>query len=176
MNSLTTLLQNALGLGIQPKDLSYANMLMRALVIFFAALIMLRIADKRSFARKSPFDIVLAFILGSTLSRSINGSAPLLESIVSGFALVLLHRAMAFAARISPPFSRLIKGRACQVIDDGEIVQRGMSQQNLTTGDLIEDLRLNGSTNDPAEVAQAWIERNGDLSVLKKPKPEGGNQ
>jgi len=33
---------------------------------------------------------------------------------------------------------------------------------------VLEDLRLNGGLNDPAEVEEAWMERNGDISVLKK--------
>ncbi len=44
--------------------------------MFAAALVMVRSGDKRFFARKSAFDVILGFMLASVLSRAINGSAP----------------------------------------------------------------------------------------------------
>jgi uncharacterized membrane protein YcaP (DUF421 family) len=172
MTDVSTSLHSLFGIGVDARSLGIVPIVLRALLIFFAALVMLRLADKRSFARKSAFDIVLAFVLGSTLARAINGSSPLLPTIIAGFVLVVLHRAMSFAARLSPWFSALIKGNSYLVIENGRTIEHALRSHNLTTGDLIEDLRLKGSTNDPAEVTEAWIERNGDLSVVKKKSPD----
>jgi uncharacterized membrane protein YcaP (DUF421 family) len=54
---------------------------LRALIMFIAALIIVRLGSKRFLARKTAFDFILAFMLGSMLSRAINGSAELLPTL-----------------------------------------------------------------------------------------------
>ncbi|MFN2476985.1 MAG: DUF421 domain-containing protein [Chthoniobacterales bacterium] len=160
--------ESALGLGVEPKHLTLINMVLRGFIVFFAALVMVRTGDKRFFARKSAFDVILGFVLASVLSRGINGSAPLFQTIGAGFALVWLHRFLAACARRWHPFGHLIKGGSDIVIKDGQLMQDAMRKNNLTERDVLEDLRLNGALTDPAEVEEARIERNGDLSVIKK--------
>src|SRR6478735_4901217 len=113
--------QTLFGPGIEPKDLTIVHVCMRTMVIFFAALIMIRIADRRFLARKSGFDTLVGFILASTLSRAIHGSAQLFPTIVVGFFVVFIHRALAKVAFHSDAFSKLIKGRPEEVIRDGHL-------------------------------------------------------
>jgi len=41
-----------------------------------------------------------------------------------------------------------------------------MRKSNLSDHDLMEMLRLNGNTADPRDVAAAYLERNGEISVI----------
>ena len=45
-----------LGLGAEPKELTFLQVSLRGIVVFFAALVMVRLASKRSFADKTAFD------------------------------------------------------------------------------------------------------------------------
>ena len=159
------------GIGVEPKDYTVLHVCMRTLIIFFTALVMIRVADRRFLARKSGFDTLLGFILASTLSRAINGSAKLLPTIVVGFFVVFIHRVLAKIAFHSDAFSNLIKGQPDDVIRDGKLKREVMARYDLTEGDLIEDLRLNAMLDDFAKVREARIERDGQLSVI----PEGKN-
>jgi uncharacterized membrane protein YcaP (DUF421 family) len=58
-------LKDAIGSGVQATDLSTAQVCLRAVIVFFAALIIVRFADKRFFARKNAFDVILGFVLAS---------------------------------------------------------------------------------------------------------------
>lgn len=158
----------ALGLGLEPKNLTLGNMVLRGAIVFAAALTMVRIGDKRFFSRKSAFDVILGFILASVLSRGINGSAPLFQTLGTGFALVWLHRLLGLTARRWHAFGQLIKGHSDKVIEHGQLVQAALRKNHLSERDVLEDLRLNGSVNDISEVEEAWMERNGDISVIKK--------
>lgn len=158
----------ALGLGLEPKNLSLTNMVLRGAVVFAASLLMVRTGDKRFFARKSAFDVILGFILASVLSRAVNGSAPFFQTLGTGFALVWMHRLMGMAARHWHGFGFLIKGEAEKVIEKGRVIEQALQKNDMSERDLLEDLRLNGSTTDLAAVEEAWMERNGDLSVIKK--------
>src|SRR5207253_282098 len=139
---------------------------MRTLIVFLAALVMIRLADRRFLARKSGFDTLVGFILASTLSRAINGSAQIVPTIVVGFLVIFIHRALAKMAFHSDAFSELIKGKSKEVIRDGKLDHEVMAQYDLTEGDLIEDVRLRANLDDFGKVHEARIERNGEVSVI----------
>lgn len=63
----------------------------RAALIFAYGLLLVRVAGRRAFARWSALDIVVAIIVGSNLSRSLTGSAPLFPTIAATALLMLLH-------------------------------------------------------------------------------------
>ena len=75
MNAFYNSLSLLLGLGAEPKDLTFIQISLRGVVVFIATLIMVRLGHKRSLSRKTAFDAVLLVILASVLSRAINGSA-----------------------------------------------------------------------------------------------------
>jgi len=138
----------------------------RAVVIFFSALVLIRIADKRFLANKTGFDMLFAFILGSSLSRAINGAAPLVNTIAVGFIIVLIHRALARLAYHSRPICQLLKGKSEIIIRDGVLDRAVMARNDITEADITEDMRLKTNINDFKKVREARIERNGEISVL----------
>jgi uncharacterized membrane protein YcaP (DUF421 family) len=159
-------LQTLFGAGVEPKDLTFLHVTMRTLVLFFSALVMIRVADKRFLAGKTGFDALVGFLLASTLSRAINGTAPLPETIAVGFLVVFLHRGLSKLAAHNETFCHLIKGRSEQVIANGKLDHQVMSRNDLTEGDLMEDMRLKAQIDDFAKVRDARIERNGEISVI----------
>ena len=169
LNQAYDFLRPILGLSEDPKELNTLQVTLRALIGFAAAIAIVRVADKRFLSRKTAFDVVLGLIIASLLARAINGSAPLGPTIVSGFALVLAHRLLAFLSLKSHWFGNLIKGRSDQIIADGQVDEEALKKHNFTKRDLMEDLRLEG-VRSPEEVESARLERSGDLSVIKKRK------
>lgn len=166
---------NLLGVGVNPHDMTLLQMSLRAIVIFAVALCLIRFADKRFLANKTGFDVLLVFVLGSTLSRAINGAAPLLGTIFVGFIVVLLHRILAALAYRSYWLCALLKGTSDKVIVDGELKEDIMRKHHLTEADIKEDMRLKTNVWDFSQVREARIERNGEISVIAKPENNGSN-
>lgn len=75
MEAMWSSVQSILGLGIEPKELTFLQISLRGLVVFTVSLVMLRLGDRRALAQKTAFDTVLIVLLASVLSRAINGSA-----------------------------------------------------------------------------------------------------
>ena len=75
MNTFSQLLHTLLGIGTEPKDLTFLQVSIRGVIVFIATLIMVRLSSKRSLAEKTAFDAVLIVIIASVLARAINGSA-----------------------------------------------------------------------------------------------------
>lgn len=170
MNSLHNHLDTLLGLSIEPRELSLLQLGLRSVVVFTAALLMLRLAHKRFFAGKNAIDVLLTFILASTLSRAINGSAPFFGTIAVGFFLVILHTSLTWTACRFHGFGKWLKGNVEVLVRDGQVDDRTMQKHHISLRDLNEDLRLNGGVSDLKKVAEATLERNGEISVRRKPR------
>jgi uncharacterized membrane protein YcaP (DUF421 family) len=125
----------------------------------------LRAGAKRFLGRKTAFDIVVSFILGSMLSRAVNGSAAFFPTLGASFVLVLFHRLLAALCFRFHRLGTLVKGSEDLIVANGQIQQDALRRNYLSEGDLLEDLRLRSIT-DPRKVNEARIERSGDVSVI----------
>ena len=126
MNTFSNFVGPLLGLGSEARDLTFLQISLRAVIVFLATLIMVRLGHKRSLARKSAFDAILLVILASFLARAINGTAPLFATIGAGFIIVLLSRLLALIAYHSHLFGILIKGRPEIIVENGELIPSTM--------------------------------------------------
>lgn len=155
-----------LGLELEPKNLTFFQISLRGIIVFVITLVMVRCGDKRFLSNKTPFDAVLGFILASMLARAVNGSAAFFPTLAGGFVVVGLHRLLAFATRRWHKLGNLIKGTSDPVIRDGQVMKANLKRNDISQDDLLEDLRLNGSVDQVADVKSAHVERNGKISVV----------
>jgi uncharacterized membrane protein YcaP (DUF421 family) len=156
-----------LGLGLEPKQLTFLQISLRGIIVFVATLAMIRLGHKRSLARKTPFDAVLIVILASVLSRAINGSAAFFATLGGSIVIVLVHRLFALIAYHSHFFGILIKGQPEVIVENGGLVVKTMRRNHISRHDLEEDLRLDAELESTSEVKIARVERSGDISFIK---------
>jgi len=168
MNALQNFSLALLGPDGKATELNLLHISLRALVIFVSGIIMVRIGDRRSLSQKTAFDAVFIVLIGSMLSRAINGTAPFYTTIAAGFVLMIIHRVCAFGACKSHAFGKLLKGQAITLVRDGKIQRDEMQRSLVSDHDFQEDLRLSGKTEDVSTIALAQLERSGDISFIKK--------
>lgn len=154
-------------IGEDAGHIAWWQMTNRAIIIFAYALIIYRVAPRRSFAQLSAADIVLTVILGSSLSRALTGNAPVLPTLAATAVLVGLHAGLALLAPRSRLVSRVVKGRSVTLVKDGRPDWPAIRRLHLGEHDLMEHLRLNGLKS-MEQVEEAHIERNGRISIIKK--------
>lgn len=159
-------LTQMMGLGSEPKELTFLQISLRGVIVFMAALLMVRWADKRFLARMAAFDAVLGFILASMLARAVNGSSAFFPTLGGGFVLVGLHRLVGALAFRSDRFGIWVKGNAQTLVEAGKKNQTNLRNNHISEKDLLEELRLNGQTNRLEKVRLATMERNGQISVM----------
>jgi uncharacterized membrane protein YcaP (DUF421 family) len=161
-------LDAALGLGRDAATLTFAQISLRGVIVFIAALVIVRCGDRRFLSQKTAFDAVLGFILASMLARAVNGTAAFFPTLGGGFVLVGLHRLLAYGARRSHTLGLLIKGRSDVLIRDGVLDDDLARRRRLSEHDVLEDLRLHGNVQHVGDVALAVFERNGHITVVPK--------
>jgi uncharacterized membrane protein YcaP (DUF421 family) len=167
MDNLWQGLQWALGIGLEPKSFNVFQVSLRAIVVYLGGLAILRVGENRFLGKFTAFDIILGFVLGGILSRAINGSGPLIPTLIATALLVGLHFLLARTAFHSRRFGQAVKGMPEVLVKDGEVVWEGMRRKSLSERDLEEALRLKASLTSCKQVQEARFERNGDISIIK---------
>ncbi len=153
--------------GISESSLTWYQMSLRAVGVFFAALAIMRIGSHRVFGKNTAFDIILGIIYGSVLSRAITGNSPFWPTLAAALTLVMLHKLLAMLAFSSHSgFGNLIKGRPHELVKDGELQWKAMRNNSVTENDIKEALRNSGHKPDISSVHRAYLERSGDISII----------
>jgi uncharacterized membrane protein YcaP (DUF421 family) len=164
----TSFFIDLLGLHAEANSITAAQVAARAVLVFCAALAMLRVAGPRTFGRGTAFDLVLKITLGSLLSRAVMAASPLWSTLLACAIFVGLHRLMAVAAYHYEGFGWLIKGKSTQLAEEGQLLRDQMRQSDITEKELLEGLRETASTSSLDQVESMYLERSGKISVVKK--------
>ena len=154
-------------IGRDTDPIAWWQMGIRTVIIFVWAMVLYRVVPRRAFGSNATIDIVLVVVLGSTLSRAITGNAPLLPVIGATALLAVLYSITILASARSDLVGRLVKGRSVRLIRNGELDEDVMRRAHIGEGDVRESLRLQGVA-EVEHVAAAYLERNGEISVIRK--------
>jgi uncharacterized membrane protein YcaP (DUF421 family) len=147
-------------------NLSILMMVLRAVIVFFTTLLFIRIAKKRFLGRNTAFDIVLSIIMGSLLARTINGSAPLLHTLITALVIIGLHYSFTNLIARSPRFGSFFEGTPKELMKDGKFNRKALLEHHLTEDDVMEAVRLHANSNSIKNVKQCYLENNGKLSIV----------
>lgn len=144
------------------------QMAARAVIVFLAALAMLRVVGSRSFGRDTAFDLVLKFTIGSLLSRAVVAASPFGGTLLACTVFIGLHHLLAIAAYRFDGVGRLIKGKAVILAQQGQLHRDAMRQSDITEEDMLEGVREGASMASMEQADTIWLERSGTISVVKK--------
>lgn len=144
--------------------------LVRGIIGFFTLLIFARILGKQQISQLTFFDYVLGITIGSTASTL---TTDLTSSAWAHWVGLLTWAVICFAMQLatlkSKTISSYIDGEPTIVIMNGKIMEDAMKKMRFRLSDLLEQLR-GKDVFDLKEVQFAVLEKDGQLSVLKKPE------
>ncbi len=141
--------------------------LLKALLIFIVAIILLRLAGKRSLAETTVSEAVLRISIGAVLIQPLALKHEW-EAIYAGTLLII---GIILVAKIQiwfPKSRKYINGVPSVLIKDGKMMLEELKKARLTTDEIQSALRLQkiGSVED---VELAILESNGKISTILKP-------
>lgn len=144
------------------------QMTTRAVLVFFAALALLRLSGPRTFGGSTAFDLVVKIMLGAILSRAVVAASSFGGTLLAGLAFVLLHRGLAWASYHYDWVDKIVKGQVYLLAEKGQARPEQLRQLNLSEKDLREGLHENGNVASLADTETVYLERDGSISVVKK--------
>lgn len=144
------------------------QMTTRAIIVFFAALGLLRLSGARTFGGSTAFDLVVKIMLGSIMSRAVVAASPFWGTLLAGLAFVLLHRGLAWGSFHYNWVDKLVKGQVYLLAEKGQPNREQLRQLNLSEQDLREGLHESGNVASLADTEAVYLERDGSISVVKE--------
>ncbi|PSK91665.1 DUF421 domain-containing protein [Taibaiella chishuiensis] len=150
------------------EQLAPLPMMLRALLVFFAALLLLRVGGIRIFGQKSALDNVIVIMLGAVLARGVVGASPLFSAIAASGVMVVVNRLLAWASERNNELNRLLKGNAVVLFENGKLLDEAMKQVNLSKSDLLESLHLEMKQESFEGIDKVILETNGRISFIAK--------
>ena len=153
--------------GVEDR-LDIYHMCVRAFLMFFITLALIRIGGMRIFGLKTAFDSILVIMLGAVLGRGVVGASPFFSTVAAGFVMVLVHRILSQLSRKYKSVGKVVKGEHESLYEDEKYKEDKMKQHGISEDDIKEAVRSNLNTHSMSEVKEVIIEKNGELSVIKK--------
>ena len=144
-----------------------AHIALRALAAFVFLLVLLRLSGKRAVAQASPFDFVLALMLGELVDKFLTAHVAAPQFLVATGTLAVLHAFTARASHASHFFARFVEGEPVVFQRGGVPLAAALRRERLSGGEVEEMLRHHGlDLADWDEVVEARLETSGHASVL----------
>jgi uncharacterized membrane protein YcaP (DUF421 family) len=162
-------IQSLFGFGRSGGDLNALQMVLRTVLVYAFTLAIVRLGSKRFLSHATAFDTVVGIMLGSIMSRAIDGSSPFFRTLLAGAALVGMHWLIAALSLHFDWLGTLVKGHSILLIKDGKLQTKGLRAARLSEHDLKQALRMQNNHTDPANIKSAHLERSGSISVIPFP-------
>jgi len=144
--------------------------LVRGIIGFFTLLIFTRILGKQQVSQLTFFDYVVGITIGSTassLTTDLTSRAwPHWVGLITWSVLCYILQLITLKSKTAEIF---LDGEPTIIITNGKILEESMKKFRYTIGDLLAQLRDKG-VFDLADIAYAVLEKDGQLSILKKPE------
>jgi uncharacterized membrane protein YcaP (DUF421 family) len=149
-------------------SVSASELIIRAVVIYFALFALLRFVGKKHVGELAPFDLIVLLILSETVSNALSGEdKSLIGGLISAATLIALVTAVSFVSWRSKKVERFLEGVPKILVRHGTRREEVMAQQQVTISELLEALRRNGCTN-IADVRAAVLENDGKISIIMR--------
>lgn len=140
----------------------------RAIIIYFAVIIALRIMGKRQIGELTPHELVITILVSQVAIIPLqDNSMPLANMMIPILIFVALEIIVSAISMKSMGFRNIIQGKPIFVIRNGKLDEKQLKRLRITVDDLMDALRENGCF-DISEVQDAVVETNGTISVLLK--------
>ena len=149
-------------------DIPWWSLVIRAGVVYLAVIVLLRIAGKRQVAQMGMTEFVALLLISNAVQNSMNGGDnSLVGGLILAAVIIALSTLLAYLTYRKASLERLVQGRPTLLIHHGQVLHKHLAHELLPERELKQLLRKQG-IHDITEVAEAVLESDGFISVVKK--------
>ena len=142
--------------------------IIRAVGMYFMAMVMVRVLGKRALGELGPFDFVVMVGVGHTVvAIALDKSIPVSEGIAVLLTFAGLEYMVSFLALKNAKISSWISGKPKTLIENGCILRENLRREMFNVDDLMQELRKQG-IRDVNQVEKGILEACGGFSVILK--------
>lgn len=144
--------------------------LIRAAILYFAVVFMVRLMGKRQIGELQPSELVVTILISEIASLPMQDTSISVLSSVASLILLVSFEIITSAINLkSSKLRTIMQGHPIIVIRSGKIDVKALKKLRLTVNDLLSALRQK-DIFEISQVSYAVFETNGKMSVLLKPE------
>jgi uncharacterized membrane protein YcaP (DUF421 family) len=153
-------------------DIPWFHLIIRAVIVYLAILVLLRVAGKRQIGQMGMIEFVALLLISNAVQNSMNGGDnSITGGIILAVTLIVLSALFARLTYRSRKLEMLIQSRPTLLIHHGKILHDHLKRELLTVRELKQLLRRQG-IHDLDEIAEAVLESDGFISITKRSEVE----
>ena len=142
--------------------------ILRCLIIYLIALLIIRVMGKRQIAQMQPFELVITLIIADLATVPMaDVSIPLFNGILPLMVLAVLHFFITLLSCKSLRIRCFFNGRPIILVTPNGIDESALKKMNVTINDVLEACRYAGYVT-LEDVQYVIMETNGNISVIPK--------
>jgi uncharacterized membrane protein YcaP (DUF421 family) len=139
---------------------------LRALVVYGVVLVVIRVLGKRTIGNFTPFDLLVALMLGEVVDEIIYADVTLTQGLVAIGTIALAQYANSWMSYWDHGLAKLLEGSPSPLVRDGVLQKAAMRRERMNEKEVMAELRLQG-IEDLRELKLAMVESNGAISVIR---------
>lgn len=142
--------------------------IIRATIIYWVLLFILRIVPRRTGNIMTPFEFIMIFLLGGmAIQMVVTDDKSLTNALLAVATVALNQTAVSTLKQKFESFGRFADGTPVVILDDGQWHEDRMHHLRVQAQDVMTAARQQGIES-LERVKTAAVERNGAISVFKK--------
>lgn len=150
------------------------EVIFRAVVMYAALLLTLRLLGKRMNGQLSVTELAVMISLGAIVSVPMEvPSQGLLPGLLLLFLILVFQRALGYLSFRSRRFGRVVYGKVSTLLEAGVLQTHAMEREGITKDQLFAHLRYH-RIGQLGELDRVYLEENGMFSVFRSSAPRPG--
>jgi uncharacterized membrane protein YcaP (DUF421 family) len=144
------------------------DIVLRATVVFFFILVLVRVMGRRELSKMEPFDLIVLIVIGDLVQQGVTQQ----DYSVTGAVLAVGTIAVlaVFMSWLSFRFARVrpvLDGRPVVLVEKGSPIADNLRRERITLDELSAQARLSGIAS-LEEVQWAVLETGGQISFISR--------
>lgn len=141
---------------------------LRACVVYFLLLAMIRMTGKRTMGQFTPFDMLLVVLLGNAVQNALLGQDTSVGGgLLLAATLIALNWIVGLASARSAKVERWVEGAPVLLAREGQVYRDVLRRELISREDFEKAMREAGCL-DMADVRLAVLENNGHITVVPR--------
>jgi uncharacterized membrane protein YcaP (DUF421 family) len=150
------------------------HLVIRAAVVYFAVLLLLRVGGKRQVGQLNVAQFVALLLISNAVQNSMNGGDnSITGGLISAGVLIILSYVFSFLTYHSKDWENFIQGSPTLLIHHGRLIHSNLRRELMSIRELRVLLRKQG-IHDLADIEEAVLESDGFVSITRKSESEAG--
>lgn len=141
---------------------------LRACVVYFILLAMIRMTGKRTMGQFTPFDMLLVVLLGNAVQNALLGQDTSVGGgLLLAATLIALNWIVGLASARSPKVERWVEGSPVLLAREGQVYREVLRRELISREDFEKAMREAGCL-DVDDIRLAVLENNGHITVVTR--------